>query len=34
MDIQVDKLAVKRAIRDGEHVPGVHIQQNQHPVIR
>jgi len=34
MDIQVDKLAVKRAIRDGEDVPGVHLQQNQHPVIR
>ena len=34
MDIQVDKLAVKRALRDGENVPGVHLQQNQHPVIR
>jgi hypothetical protein len=34
MDIQVDKLAVKRAIRDGENVPGVHIQQNQHPIIK
>ncbi len=34
MDIQVDKLAVKRALKDGENVPGVHLQQNQHPVIR
>jgi hypothetical protein len=34
MDIQVDKLAIKRAIRDGEDVPGVHIQQNQHPIIK
>ncbi len=34
MDIQVDKVAVKKALKDGEHVPGVHIQHNQHPVIR
>jgi hypothetical protein len=34
MDIQVDKLAVKKAIKSGENIPGAHIQGNQHPVIR
>lgn len=34
MDIQVDKLALKKAIKSGENIPGVHIQENQHPVIR
>lgn len=34
MEIQVDKQAVKKAIKAGENVPGAHIQTNQHPVIR
>ncbi len=34
MDVQVDKVAIKKALKEGEHVPGVHIQHNQHPVIR
>lgn len=34
LDIQVDKLAVKRAIKSGEDVPGAYLQRNQHPVIR
>jgi hypothetical protein len=34
MDIQVDKLAIKRAIKSGENVPGAHIQENQHPLIK
>lgn len=34
MDIQVDKIALKKAIKSGEDIPGVHLQGNQHPVIR
>lgn len=34
IDVQVDKLAVKKAIKSGENVAGAHIQGNQHPVIR
>jgi hypothetical protein len=34
MEVQVDKLAVKKAIKSGENVPGAHIQGNQHPIIR
>ena len=34
MEVQVDKLAVKKAIKSGEQVPGAHIQGNQHPIIR
>jgi hypothetical protein len=34
VDVQVDKLALKKAIKNGENIPGAHIQGNQHPVIR
>ncbi|MDO1450595.1 siphovirus Gp157 family protein [Rhodocytophaga aerolata] len=34
MEVQVDKLAVKKAIKAGENVPGAHVQGNQHPVVR
>ena len=34
MEVQVDKLAVKKAIKSGETVPGAHVQGNQHPIIR
>jgi hypothetical protein len=34
MEVQVDKMAVKKAIKSGEQVPGAHVQGNQHPVIR
>lgn len=34
MEVQVDKLAVKKAIKSGENVPGAHVQGNQHPTIR
>lgn len=34
MDIQVDKLAIKKAIKSGENIPGAHIQDNQHLVIK
>jgi hypothetical protein len=34
MDIQVDKIAVKKAIKAGESVPGAHLQTNLHPSIK
>jgi len=34
MEVQVDKLAVKKAIKSGEQVPGAHVQGNQHPIIK
>jgi hypothetical protein len=34
MEVQVDKMAVKKAIKSGENVPGAHLQANKHPLIK